>query len=370
MPPLLADHDRIAAAAGERLGHGRGRIEALAVLVERRHGEVDAQPHSAGVGGERAGERLISVVLPLPLGPTMPMRSPRWMRMEKSATIGRPSYDLPTRSASITSLPDWSAVAAASAALPAVGAVAAARLPQRLQGAEPADIALAPRGDAVAQPVLLGDDLAVELVLVALFLGQDLVPPCLETGEAALDAAGLAAVEPDRAAGQVRQEPPVVADHDQRGAAAGKLALEPFDRGEVEMIGGLVEQQDVGSGREHARERRPPRLAARQARRVLAAVEAELLQQEARLVMIVARSEPGLNVGERRRRAGEIGLLRQVAHGGARLHEAGAAVGLDQPGGDLEQGRLARSVAANQAHALAGRDRELDAGQAAACRRM
>jgi hypothetical protein len=34
---------------------------------------------------------LISVVLPLPFGPTMPMRSPRWMRIEKSLTIGRPA---------------------------------------------------------------------------------------------------------------------------------------------------------------------------------------------------------------------------------------------------------------------------------------
>ncbi len=33
----------------------------------------------------------ISVVLPLPFGPTMPMRSPRRMRVEKLATIGPPS---------------------------------------------------------------------------------------------------------------------------------------------------------------------------------------------------------------------------------------------------------------------------------------
>ena len=34
--------------------------------------------------------KLTSVVLPLPFGPTMPMRSPRWMRVEKWLTIGRP----------------------------------------------------------------------------------------------------------------------------------------------------------------------------------------------------------------------------------------------------------------------------------------
>jgi hypothetical protein len=31
----------------------------------------------------------ISVVLPAPFGPTMPMRSPRWTRIEKSSTILR-----------------------------------------------------------------------------------------------------------------------------------------------------------------------------------------------------------------------------------------------------------------------------------------
>ena len=58
---------------------------------------------------------------------------------------------------------------------------------------------------------------------------------------------------------------------------------------------------------------------------------------------------------------GEVRLLRQVADGGARLHEARAAIGLDQAGGDLQQRRLARAVAADEAHALARRDRQLDA---------
>jgi hypothetical protein len=61
-------------------------------------------------------------------------------------------------------------------------------------------IALAARGDAIPQPMLLGFDLAVELVLVALFFGKPLVAPVLEFTEAKFDAPGLAAVEPDRAA--------------------------------------------------------------------------------------------------------------------------------------------------------------------------
>jgi hypothetical protein len=40
-------------------------------------------------------------------------------------------------------------------------------------------------------------------VLFPLFLGQQKVAPFLEMGKAAFDAAGNAAVEPDRGAGQV-----------------------------------------------------------------------------------------------------------------------------------------------------------------------
>ena len=42
-------------------------------------------------GASAPVNRPISVVLPAPFGPTMPMRSPRWMRIEKSETMARPS---------------------------------------------------------------------------------------------------------------------------------------------------------------------------------------------------------------------------------------------------------------------------------------
>ena len=46
------------------------------------------------------------------------------------------------------------------------------------------------------------------------------------------------------------------------------------------MVGRLVEEQDVGLRREHAGKRRAPRLAAGEARRLLLAGEAELLEQK------------------------------------------------------------------------------------------
>ena len=211
--------------------------------------------------------------------------------------------------------------------------------------------------------MLFGDDLAVELVLLALFLGQQHVAPFLEMGKAALDPARGAAVEPDRRARQRRQKAPVVADDHQRGAAGVEIALQPFDGGEVEMIGRLVEQQDIGRRRQHARERDAARFAARQMRGVFRAGEAEFLEQMARDVGIVGRLEAGFDIGQRRGKAGEVRLLRQVAHHGARLHEHRAAVGLDQPGCNFQQRRLARAVASDQRHAFAGGHRQLRAGE-------
>ena len=129
------------------------------------------------------------------------------------------------------------------------------------------------------------------------------------------------------------------------------------------MVGGLVEQQDVGIGRKNVRERGAARLAARELRGIFVAGQAELLQQIAGLMRIVGGAEPAFDIGERGGKAGEVGLLRQIADGRARLHEALAAVGLDQARNDLEQRRLARAVAAHETDPLARGDGQLHALQ-------
>src|SRR5438270_2648949 len=103
-----------------------------------------------------------------------------------------------------------------------------------MQIAEPLDVALAAAGDAVAQPMLFIDDSAVELVLVALFLGQHLVAPGFERGKTAVDLLDRAAIEPRGRAREVGKEAPVMADDDQRAAAAFEFTLQPFDGREIE----------------------------------------------------------------------------------------------------------------------------------------
>ena len=111
-----------------------------------------------------------------------------------------------------------------------IAAIAAACTAQGLQIGKPPDVALATAGDAVAQPMLLADDLAIELVLLPFFLRQYLVAPGLEGGKAAIDLPDLAAIEPGGRAREIGQQAPVMTDQDQRAAATIELALQPFDR--------------------------------------------------------------------------------------------------------------------------------------------
>src|SRR6202040_2694222 len=134
------------------------------------------------------------------------------------------------------------------------------------------------------------------------------------------------------------------------------------------MVGRLVQEENVGGRREHARERGTARLAAREARGSLFAVKAELAQKIVGAVAVIARRKSRLDKGARGGKAGEIGLLRQIADGGSGLDEARAGIGFDKPGSDFQQRRLARAVAPDKAQTLAlgeGKLRALEQRRAA-----
>src|SRR4051794_41780429 len=86
-----------------------------------------------------------------------------------------------------------------------------------MQVTESLDVALAAAGDTIAQPMFFVDDLAVQLVLLALFFGQHVVAPGLEGGKAAVDLPDLAAIEPGGRARQIGEEAAVVGGGDKRG---------------------------------------------------------------------------------------------------------------------------------------------------------
>ena len=125
------------------------------------------------------------------------------------------------------------------------------------------------------------------------------------------------------------------------------------------MIGRLVEQQNIGGRRQHAGKRNAARLAARKPRRIFVSGKAELLEQVEGGMHIVGGPQSSLDAGQRRGKAGEIRLLRQVTHQRARLHKHRAAIRFDQAGRDLQECRLPRTVTPDQRHAFAWRHREL-----------
>jgi hypothetical protein len=133
---------------------------------------------------------------------------------------------------------------------------------QRLQTAQSALVAAASGGDAVVRPFGLELDRALELAQAGLLLGQKPLGPGLELAEALIEHAQLAAIEPPDGAADRGEEGAVVADHNESATASGKVLLEALDGRQVEVIGGLIEQEDIGRADQDARKIDPPGLAA------------------------------------------------------------------------------------------------------------
>ena len=118
-----------------------------------------------------------------------------------------------------------------------------AHFPQLFQAAL---VALASCGDAAFQPVRLDLQFGIQLVGRAGFLGIDLFHPGLVTAKADLLAAQAAAVEPQGSLGQPLQEGTVVADHHESAGIAVQPGFQPVNGGKVQVVGRLVQQEQVG----------------------------------------------------------------------------------------------------------------------------
>ena len=124
----------------------------------------------------------------------------------------------------------------------------AALLAHRLERADAAFVAGAPGLDPFADPhFFLGQPLVEELLLPGLGV-QDLVAALEERRIVAGPVVELAAVELDDPRRQLFQEHPVVGDEDQGAAGTRQEGLEPADGVDIEVVGRLVQQQDIGLG--------------------------------------------------------------------------------------------------------------------------
>ena len=133
-----------------------------------------------------------------------------------------------------------------------------------------------PRRDTAKQPMLFELQLRIESLGGARFFGIDRFGPGIEPAEANVFSADCAPVEPQRRFGQAREEGAVMTDRDESPPVTPQPILKPFNSGEIEMVGRLVEQQDIGVHRQGMRNCGAAALAARCRGGVARQVDADL----------------------------------------------------------------------------------------------
>jgi hypothetical protein len=222
---------------------------------------------------------------------------------------------------------------------------------QRLEPAYPALVARAPGLHALANPGFLLREHLVELARAHLLVRQLLGLALLVFGVVARVRVEAPAVELDHAMRDAVEEAAVVRDEDHAAGKAGERLLQPFDRLDVEVVGRLVEQQQVGLEDERTSQRHA--LAHAAGELVHEPVRGQLQAVERRLDAMLDR--PGVGVVE---------CLVQLVHavevarvGGRVVVEQQLPRLADTEGDDLEHGlaRLERRLLLDARHLDAGR---------------
>lgn len=202
---------------------------------------------------------------------------------------------------------------------------------------------------------------------------------------------------------RTHQELAVVADDDGARAQAGHEALQALQSVEVEVVGGLVEQEDVVAGEEQRGESRAGRLSAGERGHgpvephgqaqlggdllgpllQVRAAEGEPALQGLGVRVVRARGardqglgrlvHGALGVGDagaagqelrHRLAVATLGLLREVADGGGGRGEPQLALlRAVEPGEQPEQGRFARAVDSDETDHVTGGDDEVEPGE-------
>ena len=244
-------------ARADRLGERALAVELLRATGRNRRSRACVPsltvPES---GGSAPRISFSSVDLPAPFAPIKPSRSPRMMRSVRSRTSARPPNALLTCVSSATSRPERSPASTASLTLP--------RRARRSLRSRRSDSSLRTRPSSrvrrASTPLRIQASSCAQNwsnLRLRRRLGCELARLArLVRGEVAGIRAQQAAVELDDARGHAVEERAVVRDHDRRPASSRDEVLDPRDAVDVEVIGRLVQQQQVGLERERQRQRR------------------------------------------------------------------------------------------------------------------
>jgi hypothetical protein len=189
---------------------------------------------------------------------------------------------------------------------------------------------------------------------------EELVAPFEELKVVALDLEnpfGILAVELGHMGGDVLEEVAVVADEDGGEAGAFEQLFEPLDALEIEVVGGLVEQEEIGAGGESA-----------------ADIEAffPTARELGGFILVIGESGLSEDVGDAHLIGGSIfdgdvvngfaggepGVLRDVGEAHLLADGDHAGIGFLKTGEDLEECGLAAAVGTDKAEAVAVGDGE------------
>ena len=177
----------------------------------------------------------------------------------------------------------------------------------------------------------------------------------------------LAVVEFDDVVTDMVEEVAVVGHHQNGQPLFAEEVLQPFDHGDVEVVGRLVEQQQVGVVDEYAAQRHFLLFAA--AEGVHGTIHEFVDLQAGEHFADALFKVPGFHVlrafgrfdKTAYRLVGvEVGILGQIGHLGVATEGDLAAVGQFLAGDDVEQGAFAVSVAGDEGGLLSGVDAEAD----------
>ena len=157
---------------------------------------------------------------------------------------------------------------------------------------------------------------------------------------------------------------PVVGDQHQGALVVGEGGLEDVPAGDVEMVGRLVEEERVQWPDEELGHRQPGPLAPGEHVDPLLHVVAG--EQEAPEQVAGADRGAGRYGGrhlvEEAVREGQrlVGVLREVCELGIVADDPLPALGLEHPGQELQQGRLAGAVGTDEGHLLVTLQRQVE----------
>ena len=278
------------------------------------------------------------MVLPQPFGPMMPIRSPRMMRAEKSAMMGAAPKSNLTCRASNTSLPDG----AASWTLKSTCPMRSRRSLRSRRSCLRARTRPSLRVRRASTPWRIHASSCASFLSNSAACFASTSSAARFSQHVVIVVAGplpqLSAIEFDDARRKTAHEGAVVADEQQSAFEVDHHVLEPGDRLDIEMVRGLIQQQQVRRRDERPAEHHAPAPAAGQCAQRCVAIELQArddlihLQVALPLALRSALADALLDHGEHRVIARSRHLLREARHPDAGADPHLAAIGNDLTG--------------------------------------